>query len=112
MSLIVAKVVDDIKVAEPVDNAVHFLSSLNNTFKLGTINSGPGNLRVFGINVVQHENMEIETNADDKIESLFEYVVFRHRRKQYDSLVNDVEKQSFMSMNSSHGWIDSAASPL
>lgn len=112
LCLIVAKVVDDIKAAGPGDNAVNFFSAFNQMFTLGTINSGPGNLRFFGINVVQQENMTVETNSDDKIDSLFEYSISRYRQKQSECPANEIEKRSFMSLNSSLGWIGSAASPM
>lgn len=112
LMVIVAKVVDDLKVAGSGDNAKVLIDQFNKKFKLGTVASGPGKLRFFGINTTQNEDMTICTNADDKLNSLNEYSPTRIRRKQSDAPLNDLEKAVFASTNSSLGWIGSAASPF
>lgn len=110
--LVVTKIVYDLKVAGTGDRAKAFLDVFDSRFKLGTINSGPGKLRFFGINTVQHEDFTVATDADDKLESVSEYPITRQRRKDSDDDINAIEKSAFASVNSSLGWIGTAVSPL
>jgi len=110
--LVVAKIVDDLKAAGKGRNAKQFLEEFNRRFKLGTINSGPGKLRFFGINTLQNEDFTIETDADDKMQALNEYPISRQRRKMGEKPLNEIEKSAFASSNSSLGWVGTAASPL
>lgn len=81
LTLIVAKVVDDIKAAGVENNAHNFLNYFDTRVKLGTINLGPGKLRFFGIIVTQHDDLAITTDADDKLQNISEYPISRHRRE-------------------------------
>ena len=110
--LIVAKIVDDIKAAGEGENAKLFIKSFNKNFELGTISSGPGRMRFFGINTVQEDDMTVVTDANDKLNALTEYVLSRPRRKQFDMSINELEKSFYSSTNSSLGWIGTAASPF
>ncbi len=112
LTLILAKVVDDIIAAGVGNSAIQALNEFDKTFKLGEIKSGPGKLRFFGINISQNEDRSIDADADDKTKDLFEYSISKLRRKQYEEPMNAIEKSAFMSMNSSLGWIGSSASPL
>lgn len=94
------------------DSAKLLIQQFDQTFKLGTVASGPGKLRFFGINTIQKEDMTICTDADDKLDSLNEYSPTRVRRKQSDAPVNDLEKSVFVSINSSLGWMGGAFSPF
>lgn len=64
------------------------------------------------MNIIQEENFEITTNADDKLYALFEYTLSRERRRNSEKDVNQLERNSFMLLNSSLSWIGTAASPL
>ena len=110
--LIVAKVVDDLMITGKPDARTAFINNFDKKFKLGTVNQGPGSLRFFGINTIQNEDFYISTNADDKLESIQTSFISRLRRKEYSDDINEIEKKSFASVNSSIGWIGSAASPL
>ena len=70
MVLVAAKIVDDIKVAGEGERAMQFVKKFNEFFNLGTVVSGPGRMRFFGINIVQDEDMKIQTDADDKLSAL------------------------------------------
>ncbi len=110
--LIVAKIVDDLKAAGVGNNAKNFLENFHKVFNLGTINHGPGRLRFFGINTVQSKDFTVTTDADDKMEAVSEYPLTRQRRKEPEMKLNDMERSEFASVNSSLGWIGTAASPL
>lgn len=110
--LIVAKIVDDLKVAGEGDRAKLFLDKFDKKFKFGNVNHGPGKLRYFGINTIQNVDFTVETNADDKLDGVQEYPLSRQRRKEYNEALTKLEKSTFASINSSLGWIGTAASPL
>ena len=110
--LIVAKIVDDIKAASADGNAKAFIENFSQKFDLGTVATGPGKMRFFGINTVQEDDMTTHTDADDKLNALTEYAISRSRRKHFDQPMNPLEKWLFASTNSSLGWIGTAASPL
>lgn len=110
--VIAAELVDDIKVSGENDNANVFIASFNCRFKLATIASGPGHMGRFEIHYIQEEHMTMETNADDKLDDSAEYSLQRHRQKQFDTDVNQMDCSSYASTNSSIGWIKTAASPI
>lgn len=93
--LVVAKVVDDLKATCKEDRATAFLEMFDKKFKLGTTNHGPGNLRFFGINAVQHEDCTVETHADDKMNAVIEYQIKRDCRKESELPMNEIEKSVF-----------------
>lgn len=110
--MVLAKIVDDIILTGKDDITEKFLSEFNEIFELGSVVSGPGNLRFFGININQNDDYSIEVNAEDKLLNVNEYKLSPRRKKQYDSYVNEIEKKIFMSTNSTLGWIGSAISPI
>ena len=110
--LIVAKVVDDLKMAGIGNESENFLNDFHKRFELGSANRGPGSMRFFGINISQDSELNISTDASDKLDALSEFSFARSRRKEQEELLNDIEKSHFASINSSLGWIGSAASPL
>lgn len=110
--LIAAKIVDDIKLAGTEYHTSRFIKMFNKSFKLGTVVKGPGSMRFFGINIEQDEDNTITTDAEDKLNDLTEYCLSRTRRKQFGSSLNQIEKNHFASINSSLGWIGTAASPF
>lgn len=110
--LVVAKVVDDIKVAGKHDRAPKFITEFNKKFELGTVWSGPGQMRFFGLNLEQADDFTIRTDANDKLKNVDEYQLSRPRRKEFNDKLNEIEKSAFASANSSLGWIGIAVSPL
>lgn len=69
-------------------------------------------MRSFGIKTIQNSEFKIKTDSDDKLEAVTEYPFPRKRRKQFDQLLNQIEKTLFAYTNSSPGWIGTAASPF
>ena len=110
--LIIAKIVDDLKIAGEDNCVQHFIEEFDKRFRFGDVKHGPGKLRFFGINTVQNSDFTIETDADDKLDSVTEYPFSRQRRKQFEQPLNQIEKSVFASTNSSLGWIGTAASPF
>lgn len=110
--LIVAKIVDDLKIAGEGERPKWFLEKFDKKFKFGDVNHGPGKLRYFGINTTQNSDFTVETDADDKLDGVKEYPISRQRRKEYKELLNKIEKSAYASINSSLGWIGTAASPF
>lgn len=95
------------------DNSLHnFIAAFNRIFKLGEIFYGPGTLRLYGMNIIQHDDYEITIHADDKIEALDPFPLSRIRGRQIDEHMNKLEKKFFMSANASNGWLGIIASPL
>ena len=110
--LIGATVVDDLKDTGAGNRYKALLDMFNSCFKLGTLNSGPGKLRFFGISTIQNEDSTVATDADDKLEAFSKYIFTGQRRRECDDELNAIEKTAFASVNSSLGWIGMAASPL
>lgn len=112
LKMVLAKIVDDNILTGEGDIMERFISDFNGIFELGAVVIGPGNLRFFGINITQNDDFSIETNANDKLESVKEQILSTRRRKQYEQDVTPVERKQFMSLNSIIGWIGSAISPI
>lgn len=110
--LVAAKVVNDLKASGKRDNAKDFLTAFDRKFKFGAVNHGPGHMRYFGIKTIQHEDFSIATNADDKLEAIDECYISRNRRKESAQPINAIERSSFVSINSSIGWIRTTACPI
>ena len=110
--LLAAKIVDDILITGVYKHVKAFLHGFNSKFALGTVVSGPGNLRFYGLNIVQDEDMSCSINAEDKLLALEQCPITRLRRQEHDSELNAVERSAFMSLNSSIGWLGIAASPF
>lgn len=53
---------------------------------------------VFGINMIQHDDISIETNADE-IEELSTYSISSHQRHEINDPISPLERQSFESIN-------------
>lgn len=68
-------------------------------YHVGTFAHGPGRLRI-----------SVETNAEGEINAAAEYPIKIPRRKMSDELLNDLERLSYDSTNSSIGWIGTFAS--
>lgn len=90
--LLGAKVVGNVKVAGVGNNTKNLTGQFNKHYELGTIASGPGKLRFFGINTVQNEDMTISTGDDDIFNSFNEYSLTHIWRKKSDELINNFEK--------------------
>lgn len=110
--MVLARIMDDIILAGEETEIEIFLQRFNDLFKLGSIVTRPGHMQVLVLHIFEHDDYSIEVNADDKLSDIFEYSIFRKRRKQCGELFNDIEKKAFLSSNSTLHWIGRAASPF
>lgn len=88
--LVVAQTVDDPKVAGVGNNAKVFLDDFDLKLELGTVNHGPGKLRFFGINTIQHEDYTVETYSDENLAAVTEYPITLQGLKQSDVVQNEI----------------------
>lgn len=57
--------------------------------------SGPGRLHFAGININKKDNMTVSTDVDDKLDSLYEFMLAHTWRKQSSIQVIEFEKAIF-----------------
>ena len=105
-------VVDDILFSGELWHLTKIVATVQSTYELWTVAYGPGTFQFFGIIVTQSEDFNIQIHADLKIASCEAYPMSRQRRKQIEEPLNQLEKSSYFSLNSSLGWIGVAASPF
>lgn len=110
ISVLCAKIVDDILFAGQPPDVDKLISGFNRKFTLGTIVHAPGHLRFFGLNIYHLDDYSISIYSGDKLMLLEQAPIPRTRRRQIDSDLTDIEKESYASLNSSLGWIGSTAS--
>lgn len=108
--LVVAKIVGDIKVARKSDRASKFISELNKKFELGTVWSGPDQMRFFGLNLKEADEFTISPDANNELKNVDEFQLLQLCRKEFNNKQNRIEKSAFASANSSLDWIGIAAS--
>lgn len=80
--LIVAKLVDYLNAAGHGVIAQNSICNFKKKVELGTVLSGPGKMRFFGLTVEEAKDFTIKTDADDKLTGVREYTISRTRRKQ------------------------------
>ena len=112
LTILLAKIVDDILVTGEVAVFENVLRMFNEKFKFGTIVHGPGKLRYFGFNVIQYDDYTTVIDGDDKLSALEPPPLSRIRRKAVDDKLNEVEKSAFSSLNSCIGWLGTTVSPF
>lgn len=107
-----AKIVDDFLICGQTKVVDDVIRSIGQIFTLGTIIHGPGLLRYFGLNIVQHDDMTITIDGDDKLNGIYTAPITRTRRRDTTDMLNPAEKRVFASINSSVGWLGITASPF
>lgn len=80
------------------DLAEPLLKKFSQTFKLGKAMHGPGTLKFFGINSMQRDEFTFKSNADDKLQDIFEHLFTHDRRRQTSSTLNPIEQKSYASI--------------
>ena len=89
--MVLAKVVYDITAARNVNTSVEIPKKFGKAYKLGKLEVGPRTFRFFCINSTQNDCLSVETDADEKLEGLFEYSLLPNCRKQLETSVK-IEK--------------------
>lgn len=112
IDMIVIKMVDDILATGQDDVLKSFVTDFGGPFALGEIMHGPGQLRFFGLNIVQHEDFSCSIDGDEKLGKIEPYPLSRVRRRQSDEVLNAIERSAFMSINASIGWLGITTSVL
>ncbi len=112
LNLAAVRLVDDVLIASEKHTAQKFVRDVESNYKLGTVVFGPTDFLFFGLHVIQDSGMATTIHDGCKRNSLSCFPLDRHRRKQSEMTLNDVELRSFRSINSSLGWLGSNASPF
>lgn len=82
----VAKIVDDLLLTGPPHLIPGLFAVIKDKFELGTVCHGPGQLRLFAINFIQHPAMSVSVDADDKLTGISQMAISCLRRRQQNSL--------------------------
>lgn len=88
--LVFAQIIEDLKVTGSDSSSDWLINKFNDTFKLGTIPSGPGRMRFFGINLEQADEFTVQTDAEEKLEDVMEYQLTGMRSKESDEPLNEI----------------------
>lgn len=86
--LLAAKIVEEILVTCQPDAVETFISGFDKVFKFGPVLHGPGNIRLFGMKIIQQEDNPCSINAEDKLQTLEPYHITRLCRRDIDSELN------------------------
>lgn len=103
LTLIFAKIVDDLMITGPDGHAWNFLQILNDKFIFGSI-KWPGNLQFLGMNLLQNNDFTNASNAEDKMFSVSKCPISWPWRKEFDDTMNQIETSAFSSVNSRMTW--------
>lgn len=79
--VVVAKIVDDHLITGEESFVSSFLKTFDTKLKFGSVTHGPGCLRIFGLDICQHDDFSITIDADEKRKALEPYPLSRFRRK-------------------------------
>lgn len=112
LALLVDKIVDDLLITGEASHVEHFLKRVDSKFDIGTIVSGPVVFYFYGLAIEQLDDNSSTFHADTKRNALECLPPSCVRRRQWDSLLSEVELASFLSVKSSIRWLGIAASPL
>lgn len=108
--LLLGKIVDDLIITGIEPEVNRFVKMFNSKFKLGSVMSGPGSLRFYGLNIHQSNDMSSVIDGNEKLQALQPVPLTRTRRKASTDKLNDIEKTSYMSIASSINWLGMTAS--
>lgn len=106
------KVVYDFLICGETDVVDNTIRSISEVFTLGTIIHGPGLLRYFGLNVVQHDYYTITIDSDDKLNGITTAPITHVRRRHATDSLSPTDRKTFASINISVGWLGITASPF
>lgn len=95
MNTLIENIVDYLKIDGSGGNYELLLDKFHRKFNLGTINKSTGTFRFFGVTMIQNDNLSIELDANDKLNNIMEQKFSRHRQKEPDEAMNDLENYGF-----------------
>lgn len=108
--MIAGNIVDDIIVAGEPREIEKIQTGFEEQFNRCSVSHGPVALRFYGLNVSQDEGFNVNIDGNDKLEALEPYPLTRHSRRSQNDNLTALENSSFMSINSSLGWLGIPAS--
>lgn len=100
-----AKTVDDLLLTCQHHLIPVLLDATNPTFELGTVSHGTRHLRYFEINLLQHLELSISVDTDDKLLRIAQMEIFRLWSTQQTFSLCSIETKGFASLNASVGWL-------
>ena len=112
LTLVAAKVVDDMIIAAPVSRAKDLVAHISSQFKLGTIVYGPTCFEFYDLKIYQDSDMVVTVSSEKKMDDVTEMSVHRSRRKQSDERLNEIERSHYQSINGKLCWIGVISSPF
>ena len=112
LTLVAAKVVDDILIAAPVSRTKDLVAHISSQFKLGTIVYGPTCFEFYGLKIHQDSDMGVTVSSEKKMDDVTEMSVDRSRRKQSDERLNEIERSHYQSIIGKLCWIGVISSPF
>lgn len=111
-TLLLAKIVDDFLITGVPHTVKNFLRNFNEKFRFGTISSGPGVLRFYGLRITQDDDMSSSIDGDEKLTSIEMNNVSRARRGNPDAPLSAYERSDYLSVCASINWLGMTTSPL
>lgn len=87
-----------------------FVDQFDQKFKLRTFIRGPGNMKFYGISIVQLVDFSSTIDVDEKLVEVEGCPLAHVRHRQFDVVLNKIELSTFMFVNSSIGWSGFTAS--
>lgn len=110
LKLVAVRVIDDVLITGDEHSVKNFVDNVKRKYELGTIVIGPTEFLFFGLHIIQDANLTVAIHVDSNLNALSCFPIVMHRRKQVDQFLNEVEKRSFRSINSSISWLGSNVS--
>ena len=101
LKLLVAKIVDDLLITGTPDETKQFIKVFDSKYKFGSVISGRGHLRFFGLNILQNDDFSSTIDGNEKLEALQPVPLTRSGRRSGSEPMNAIEKTSYMSLSSS-----------
>lgn len=81
------------------------IAHIDDRLSIRKVSNCPGNLRFFGLNIFQLEDMSITVDRDEKLNSIETMSISQSRHRGTTYYINNLEAKEFSSINSVIGWL-------
>lgn len=105
VDIVVVKIVEDLLSCGSDVSLKRFASLFSVKFTLGEIENRPEQFRFYGLNILQHDNFSCSIGGDKKLLAIELYTISRVCLRFHHDEMKTIELSSFMSVNSSIGWL-------
>ena len=95
LEIVAIKIFDYILITGKRSRIQNLISSIKLRYKHGTVVFGPGSFLFYRFQIFQDTYMTIWIDGDGRVESLNNFPIDRHRRKQVSEFLTHVELKSF-----------------